>query len=67
VVFHGLTMHGAPGNRLDIRRRAVSSRWTGDDARYVLRRGFMSPPPLPGAPEVGAAMDSTVFPVVRQG
>ncbi|UFN51067.1 phytanoyl-CoA dioxygenase family protein [Roseomonas sp. OT10] len=64
VVFHGLTLHGAPGNALPTRRRAVSSRWSGDDATYVLRRGFMSPPPLPGAPEPGAPMDSALYPVV---
>ncbi len=65
VVFHALVLHGAPGNTsAQHRRRAVASRWTGDDARYVLRRGYMSPPPQPGAPEPGAAMDSGVFPVV---
>ncbi len=66
VVFQGLTLHGAPGTHLPTRRRAVSSRWTGDDATYVLRNGFMSPPPLPGAPEPGGPMDSPVFPVVRR-
>jgi ectoine hydroxylase-related dioxygenase (phytanoyl-CoA dioxygenase family) len=67
VVFHGLTLHGAPGNSLATRRRAVSARWGGDDATYVLRKGFMSPPPLPGAPPPGAALDSEVFPVVWRG
>jgi ectoine hydroxylase-related dioxygenase (phytanoyl-CoA dioxygenase family) len=65
IVFHALCLHGAPGNQLSHRRRAFASRWTGDDARYVLRPGFMSPPPLPGAPEPGSPMDSEVFPVVR--
>lgn len=64
LVFHALTLHGAPGNRLATRRRAVASRWTGDDARYVLRPGFMSPPPPEGAPEPGSPMDSAVYPVV---
>lgn len=65
VVFHALTLHGAPGNTgSPHRRRAVASRWAGDDARYVLRSGFMSPPPQPGAPEPGAPMDSDTFPVV---
>jgi ectoine hydroxylase-related dioxygenase (phytanoyl-CoA dioxygenase family) len=66
VVFHGLTLHGAPGNASSThRRRAVSVRWTGDDARFVLREGFMSPPPPEaGGPEPGAPMDSEVFPVV---
>lgn len=65
IVFHGLTLHGAPGNPLPTRRRAIASRWTGDDAVYVLRPGFMSPPPPPdGTPQPGAPMDSPVFPVV---
>lgn len=64
ILFHALTLHGAPGNPLPSRRRAVASRWTGDDARYVLRSGFMSPPPIEGAPEPGGAMDSEAFPVV---
>jgi len=64
IVFHGLTLHGAPGNPQPTSRRAIASRWTGDDARYVLRDGFMSPPPPPDAPPPGAAMDSDVFPVV---
>ena len=42
----------------------VAGRFTGDDARYVLRDGFMSPPPQPGAPAPGGAMDSDAFPVI---
>lgn len=64
VAFHALTLHGAPGNPLSRRRRAVASRWTGDDARYVLRPGFMSPPPQEGHPPPGAVMDSELYPVV---
>jgi ectoine hydroxylase-related dioxygenase (phytanoyl-CoA dioxygenase family) len=64
VVFHALTLHGAPGNLQKDRRRAFASRWCGDDARFTLREGYMSPPPLPGAPPPGAPMDSDVFPVV---
>jgi len=68
LLFHALTLHGAPGNPLPYRRRAVASRWTGDDARYVLRDGFMSPPPQEGAPPPGSPMDSEAFPVVwREG
>lgn len=65
VVFHGLTLHGAAGVPLRNRRRAVSSRWTGDDARFVLRTGVMSPPPpAEGGPTPGSPMDSEAFPVV---
>lgn len=64
IIFHALTLHGAPGNPMKTRRRAFASRWTGDDAVYVLRDGFMSPPPPEGAPMPGAPMDSAAFPVV---
>lgn len=68
LVFHALTLHGAPGNPNPTRRRAVASRWTGDDAVYVLRPGFMSPPPpAEGAPAPGGPMDSPAFPVVWRG
>ncbi len=63
IAFHALTLHGAPGNPSPERRRAFASRWTGDDARYVIRPGFMSPPPQPGAPPNGALMDGDAFPV----
>jgi ectoine hydroxylase-related dioxygenase (phytanoyl-CoA dioxygenase family) len=65
IAFHGLTVHGAPANASPNRRRAFSARFTGADARFVLRSGFMSPPPPPsGGPTHGAAMDSAAFPVL---
>jgi ectoine hydroxylase-related dioxygenase (phytanoyl-CoA dioxygenase family) len=65
IAFHGLTVHGAPGNALATRRRAFSARWTGDDATFVRRPGFMSPPPPErDGPCEGAALDSAAFPVV---
>lgn len=65
IVFHALTVHGAPGNPdATRRRRALATRWTGDDARFVRRRGFMSPPFAEVTLEPGAPMDSPVFPVV---
>ena len=65
IAFHGLTVHGAPENLSTHRRRAFSARFTGQDARFVLREGFMSPPPpTVDGPVPGAAMDSKVFPVL---
>ncbi|MFN0164176.1 MAG: phytanoyl-CoA dioxygenase family protein [Burkholderiales bacterium] len=65
IAFHGLTVHGAPENLSTHRRRAFSARFTGDDARWVLREGFMSPPPPEsGAPTPGARLDSELFPVL---
>ena len=66
IAFHALTLHGAPGNPTAGRRRAFASRWTGDDARYALRPGLLSPP----FPEMGVElrpgdpMDCETFPVV---
>ena len=69
VAFHFRTIHGAPGNASTTTwRRAISFRWTGDDARFVIRKGEMSPPFLdfedcthqPGDP-----LDSDLFPVIR--
>lgn len=64
IAFHALTLHGAPGNLSPHRRRAFAARWAGDDVRYVLRPGFMSPPPQPGAPRPGGPLDSDLYPVV---
>jgi len=67
LAFGGLTLHGAAGNASSsTRRRAFSARFTGEDARWVLRDGFMSPPPPErGGPAVGARLDSEAFPVLR--
>ena len=35
VFFHFRTVHGARGNAQKSRRRALSLRWVGDDARSV--------------------------------
>ena len=64
VAFHYLTLHGAPGNQGQDRRRAFSTRWLGDDARYITRPGETSPP----FPEIGLTdgdpMREDWFPVV---
>lgn len=67
VAFHGLTLHGAPGNlSLERRRRAFSTRWLGDDIVYATRPGKTSPPfpELEGRLRPGDAMDHELFPVV---
>ena len=62
IAFHGVTVHGAAGNTADIRRRAISTIWMGDDARYGER-------PSPGRPHfhghdrvLGDRMDGGYFP-----
>jgi ectoine hydroxylase-related dioxygenase (phytanoyl-CoA dioxygenase family) len=47
IAFHFLTVHGAPGNFSSARRRAIATRWLGDDTVYARRPGETSPP-FPG-------------------
>ena len=65
IAFNFATVHGAPGNISKNKRRAFSARFTGDDARYIKRKGEMSPP----FPEVklknGDKMDCHTFPLVK--
>ena len=67
IAFHFLTVHGAPGNASrSARRRAFAHRWVGDDVRFKLRPGEVSPP----FPEVhrrlgdGDPLDDPAFPLV---
>ena len=65
IAFHFLTVHGAPGNPSPtVRRRAFAARFTGDDARYAVRDGEMSPPFPEVTLRVGDAMDCATFPVL---
>jgi ectoine hydroxylase-related dioxygenase (phytanoyl-CoA dioxygenase family) len=65
VVQHLLTIHHAPGNLSERRRRAVAVRYAGDDATFALRKRGPRPPADPGlAP--GDPIDSEIFPVVRR-
>ncbi|MFA5120949.1 phytanoyl-CoA dioxygenase family protein [Zavarzinia sp.] len=66
VAFHGLTLHGAPGNlSAGTRRRVLSLRWTGDDARFAPRSGPMSPhPPAGMGLAAGGPIDCPAFPRV---
>ena len=65
ICFNFATVHGAPGNKSVGVRRAFSARFIGDDARYVKRKGEMSPP----FPNIffknGEILDSDTFPVVK--
>ena len=47
VVFDFRTVHGATGNQGSGRRRAFSTRFIGDDVRYIARPGRTSLPALP--------------------
>ncbi len=64
VLFDYRTAHGARGNLSQSRRRALSLRWVGDDARYVERPGRTSPP-FPGHDMVaGQRLREDWFPIV---
>ena len=67
ILFDFRTAHGARGNLTAARRRALSLRWVGDDARYVERPGRTSPP-YPGHDmKPGQKLREDWFPVVYQG
>ena len=70
IAFHFLTVHGAPGNASkSARRRAFAHRWVGDDVRFKLRGGEVSPP-FPEAHRRlrdGDLLEGPEFPLVWAG
>ena len=65
IVFHMLTLHGAPNTSdLSTRRRGFSTRWLGDDAVFATRPWKSSPPFSKVDLEPGAPMVHDEFPVV---
>jgi len=64
VAFNYKTLHGARGNASGMRRRALSLRLVGDDARYVERAGPTSPP-FPGhGMKAGETLREDWFPTI---
>lgn len=64
VLFDFRTAHGARGNPGGARRRALSLRFVGDDAKYVARPGRTSPP-YPGHDMTpGQRLREDWFPVI---
>lgn len=64
LVFHAMIVHGAPGNDTPgARRRGLSLRYTGDDARYDPRPGTFQFPYTPDL-AAGAPMTCDLFPRV---
>jgi len=64
VLFHFRTAHGARGNPALSRRRVLSLRWVGDDARYAERPERTSPP-FPGHQmRAGQRLRTDWFPVI---
>jgi ectoine hydroxylase-related dioxygenase (phytanoyl-CoA dioxygenase family) len=64
LVFNAMIVHGSPGNQGKHRRRAIATRWAGDDARYYRRPGEVAiPTEDPGLAD-GAQLDCKRFPLV---
>lgn len=64
VAFDYRTVHGSRGNLAPRRRRALSLRWVGDDARYIARPGKTSPPYPGHAMAPGERLRDDWFPVI---
>jgi ectoine hydroxylase-related dioxygenase (phytanoyl-CoA dioxygenase family) len=64
LIFQGMVVHGAPGNPRAGRRRVLSTRWLGDDARYRKPTGEVAiPTTLPDLPD-GAPFSGPAYPTV---
>jgi ectoine hydroxylase-related dioxygenase (phytanoyl-CoA dioxygenase family) len=65
LVFQAMMVHGAAGNNsLAHRRRAVSTRWCGDDARYCKRPGEVAVPSKDPGLADGDLLTCALFPRV---
>ncbi len=64
VVFQAMLVHGAPANPSAGRRRVLSTRWLGDDARYWKRPGEIAIPTTTPQLEDGAPYSGPLYPTV---
>ena len=64
IAFNFMTLHGAPANESNVRRRGFSSRWVGDDCTFARRDGVTSPPFRDITLAHGSPMDAPEFPLV---
>ncbi len=64
VLFHFKTLHGTGDGVMRRRRRAFSTRWLGDDARYLQRPGETSPPYVNTGLASGDRLREDWFPVI---
>jgi ectoine hydroxylase-related dioxygenase (phytanoyl-CoA dioxygenase family) len=66
IAFHYRTLHSAPGTTGHAhRRRIVSFRYVGDDARWITRPWKTSPPFEPNGLNDGDVLDNERFPVIQ--
>lgn len=65
LVFQAMIVHGAPGNpSIRSRRRAYSTRWLGDDARFCQRKGEVAVPTFDTGIKHGDPFKGEDFPTV---
>ena len=65
LVFQGMSVHGSPGNNSkEHRRRALATRWCGDDARYCHKAGEVAIPTSDPGLADGDLLDCDLFPSV---
>ncbi|MDP7067227.1 MAG: phytanoyl-CoA dioxygenase family protein [Acidimicrobiales bacterium] len=64
VCFDFRTLHGTTSAEIENRRRAFSTRWIGDDVRYLERQGETSPPLDNLGLQSGEVMRPDLFPVL---
>ena len=64
VCFDFRTLHGTTSAKIENRRRAFSTRWLGDNVRYLERQGETSPPLNDLGLQSGDVMRSDLFPVL---
>lgn len=63
LIFTALTVHSAPANLTAGRRRALSTRWLGDDIRYRRKKKMLQLIRDPGLVD-GQRPDCDLFPVI---
>jgi ectoine hydroxylase-related dioxygenase (phytanoyl-CoA dioxygenase family) len=64
IVFDFRTLHGTTDARINSRRRAFSTRWLGEDVRYIERPGITSPPLGDLGVRDGEPMPEHLFPTL---
>lgn len=61
IVFHARTIHGSPGNKHGRNRRALATRWLGDDIRFTMKK-IEIPPQNTGGLKEGDRFGGDMFP-----
>ena len=66
LVFQGMIVHGAYGNySSEVSRRALATRWCGDDARFFRREGEIAIQNTDPGLENGDFLDCDIFPRIN--